>query len=155
MDENPYDYFVGKPVTVVTVGSSLRFSPENHLNYFIGILRSVDEWTCTLLHPVTGGRSIFRLEHVVAMHEEQQMNPEDPEDLKYLQNQDVKREEFKKNNPNLFARPTAPPTSAREPQTPPPMSSPMPSVKIKSQDTQFVDLDQLQDLAKLSRSKKK
>lgn len=154
--DNPYEYFVGRPVTIVTLASNLKYSPDSHANYAVGILESVDEWTCTTSHPVTGTKSIYRLEHVVAIHEEQQVNPEDPDDLKLLQEIEERREKFKKANPNLFekAKVVAEDSPMEMPSSPfPSPMPPPPSVTIEEQP--FVNVDHLQQLARMTKQRLK
>lgn len=150
--ENPYNYFVGKPVTVVTIASNLSSTPSNHLNYSVGVLKSVDEWTCLLQHPITACHSIFRLEHIIAIHEEQQIDPESEEGKRILEEQEAKREAIKNNNPNLFQEQKS---TSPMPRVERPTPVPIPAAKVKEQTVGFVSADDLEQLASAAAAKKK
>ena len=146
MEENPYEYFINRAVTVLTRPTAVKLTNVQQTDYFSGIMRSVDEWTCTILHPVTHCRTIFRLEEVIGIAEEQILDPNDPNDKAILAAQEEQRRKFLQANPNLVE-----PAQAPAQQSPPPVRQTIPPMKVQERESPFVDLESLREVARMSR----
>lgn len=77
----------GKVVTVFTVGLGRDFkfekpNPQEYiqqvLHYFVGVLEAVDENGVLLVQALTGKKSFFYHHGIVAICEEEVLDPEDP-----------------------------------------------------------------------------
>ena len=75
------NYFINKPVTVFTNNTGRKFSDEQFNDYFTGICVSVDEDGIETIHPITGCKNLFLLNSIVGICEEQQLDPENPEQI--------------------------------------------------------------------------
>ena len=98
--------FEGKVCTILTVPTNRDFKEEavamgkpnlypiNLLDHFVGRVIEFDSTGIVLQHPIIGTKSYFRLNQIVGIIEEQELDRNDPESVKVI-------EEIKnKNNPS-------------------------------------------------------
>ena len=71
MARSVYQYFVGKPCTVLTVSTCLTLPTEKMLQFVFGIVEAVDDDGILLRHTITGCKAYIRLQYVVSVSEEQ------------------------------------------------------------------------------------
>lgn len=99
MTTNNLTYFIGKICTVFTVALNRNFKeenpatyPKNLFNYFIGKVESVDEHSI-MLTTISGLKMLFFKQAIVAIAEEEVLDPDDADDAEII-------EEFKKESKN-------------------------------------------------------
>lgn len=102
-------YFVGKPVTVLThrvhrdfQGEAVsmgnpKMYPTNVLDLFLGIVEYVDEWGLMTIHPQSKLKSFFPHHNIVGIVEEQVI--EDPELAKKIREQQQQKIKAIQNEP--------------------------------------------------------
>jgi hypothetical protein len=90
------DRFLGKICTIITVPvnrdffqeaqviSKPQLYPINLLDHFMGRLIEVDLKYLVIEHPELGTKTLFRMEHVVSIVEEQVLDPNNPEHAKAI-----------------------------------------------------------------------
>lgn len=91
MTDNNLTYFIGKICTVFTVALNRNFKeenpanyPKNLFNYFIGKVESVDEHG-VLLTTVAGLKMLFFNQAIVAIAEEEVLDPDDSDDAEIIE----------------------------------------------------------------------
>lgn len=87
------NYFVGKVCTVSTTQINFRFKEEQMMDYFMGVVESIDENGLIMTHPQTGCKTYVAMPHVVSIAEEQVLFENNPEDKKII-------EEYREAKPN-------------------------------------------------------
>lgn len=85
-------YFIGKPCTVSTLQINFRFKEEQMMDYFMGIIDSIDEHGILMTHPVTKCKNYIFLQYVVGIAEEQVLYEDNPEHAKII-------DEYRKEKP--------------------------------------------------------
>jgi hypothetical protein len=102
--------FTGKVCTIVTLAGKQGFSDIQFSDFFTGIVESVESDGVFMRHHLTKCVGFYPWQHVVGMVEEQQLDPDNPEHAKII-------EELKNKLPE---QPTsmvvAPPTPTGQPQ---------------------------------------
>jgi hypothetical protein len=91
------NYFIGKPVTVISTAYTKFFSNEMFSNYFVGIVESIDENGILLKSLTNNCKSYYFLDNIISIAEELILNEDDPEDKSIID--EIKKEVVK--NPNL------------------------------------------------------
>ena len=94
-------YFKGKPCTISTVEINFRFKEQQMMDYFMGIVETIDEHGIWLVHPVTKCRSYIFLTHIVSIAEEQILYEDNPADAKII-------DDYRKEKPITAAKTTIP-----------------------------------------------
>lgn len=75
---------VGKPVTVFTENIGRGFTENQYNDYFTGICTFVGIDIIETLHPITKCKNLFFIKNIIAICEEQQLDPNDPEHKKII-----------------------------------------------------------------------
>lgn len=90
-------YYEGKICNVLTGPTNRNFKeesvavgkpelyPRNILDHFMGRVIHVDNVWLTLQHPLIGTRSSFKIDNIIGIIEEQELNPNDPEHAKIIE----------------------------------------------------------------------
>jgi hypothetical protein len=82
----PLQYFVGKICTIFISGHLQRnFNDSQFNDYFVGQIDLINEDFVMTTHPATNCKNCYNLADVVAISEEQQLNPENPEDAAIIE----------------------------------------------------------------------
>ena len=89
---NEYKHFIGKLCTIFTVPTNRDLRAENPNNYpqilykyFMGVVESIDRDGLLLTQATTGLKSYFFRDQIVAIAEEQLLDPDNPEDAKVIE----------------------------------------------------------------------
>jgi hypothetical protein len=90
-------YFIGKACTISTVEINFRFKEQQMMDYFMGMVESIDESGIWITHPITKCKSYIFLSRIVSISEEQILYENDPEDAKII-------EEYRKEKPITAAK---------------------------------------------------
>jgi hypothetical protein len=90
-------YFKGKPCTISTVEINFRFKEQQMMDYFMGIVETIDEHGIWIVHPITKCRSYVFLNYIVSISEEQVLYEDNPADAKII-------EEYRKEKPITAAK---------------------------------------------------
>jgi hypothetical protein len=89
--------FEGKVCTILTVPTNRNFKEEavamgnpslypiNLLDHFVGRIVQIDSAGVLLEHPIIGTKSYFRLNHIIGIIEEQELDRNDPENIKIIE----------------------------------------------------------------------
>ena len=84
-------HFIGKLCTIFTVPINRDFRteapkeyPKILFKYFLGVVESVDESGLLLTQATTGLKTFFILQNIVAIAEEELLDPEDVDDKKEI-----------------------------------------------------------------------
>lgn len=94
-------YFKGKVCTFTTVQINFRFKEEQMMDYFMGVVESIDQHTIMLVHPTTKCKTCIAMDHIVAIAEEQVLYDNNPEHAKII-------EEYRKEKPEEAAKTSVP-----------------------------------------------
>lgn len=76
---------LNKVVTVSTVEVNFRFKPEQMMDYFMGMLETIDDEFLWLRHPQTKCLSGIARKYIVNIAEEQVLYEDNPEHAKLIQ----------------------------------------------------------------------
>ncbi len=91
------EYFVGKPCTILVSQIARQFTDAQFNDYFVGIVESANEDGVMTVHPITSCKNFYPMSRVVAISEEQMLDPSQPEQAELI-------EEFKTQaNPSPYA----------------------------------------------------
>jgi hypothetical protein len=105
-------YYEGKICTILTVPINRNFKeesdalnkpelyPKNVLDYFTGRVVHFDNVSITIQHPILETKAYFKLDKVVAIVEEQELNPNNPEHAEIIKQYESKIQENKTQCPN-------------------------------------------------------
>lgn len=77
--------FVGTVATVLTVIGKQGFTDTQFSDHFTGLIDSIDEDGIFVTHPVTGEKGFYALSFVVALVNEQRLDPDNPEHAKIIE----------------------------------------------------------------------
>lgn len=78
-------YFVGKVCTVFIGGIlSRQFNERQFADYFVGVVDQITDNGIFTTHPVTGCKNFYALSSVVAICEEQVLDPNKPEEAELI-----------------------------------------------------------------------
>lgn len=77
-------YFVGKVCTITTLQINFRFQEEQMMDYFMGIIDSIDDQGILVTHSVTKCKSFIFFPHIVSICEEQVLYEDNPEHKKII-----------------------------------------------------------------------
>lgn len=79
------EYFVGRVCTIFIGGNLNRsFNEQQFADYFVGVVDAVSQDGIFTTHPVTGGKNYYAFSSVVAICEEQVLDPEKPEEAELI-----------------------------------------------------------------------
>lgn len=92
-----FKYFTGKPCTITTVQVNFRFKEEQMMDYFMGIVETIDDHGIWIVHPMTKCRSYILMPHIVSISEEQVLYEGNPEHAKII-------EQYRKEKPITAAK---------------------------------------------------
>lgn len=73
------NYFLNKPITVITCKTNRNFNEEQNIDYFTGICEKITFDGLLTRHPVTNCKNFFMFSSIVGVFEEQQLDPDNPE----------------------------------------------------------------------------
>ena len=102
--------FEGKICTLLTVATNRNFKEEaiamgkptlypiNLLDHFVGRIIQIDGTGVLLEHPLIKTKSYFRLNHIIGIIEEQELDKNDPESIKIIEQ--IKNKNKNKNKVN-------------------------------------------------------
>lgn len=97
-------YFVGKICTIITGPINRNFKdeaqavgkpelyPMNLVDHFMGRVVSIDANSIVIQHPIIGTMGYFRLANIVGIIEEQELDPNNPEHAKAIEEYKEKQE---------------------------------------------------------------
>lgn len=88
-------YFLNKPITIFTNSTGRNFNDTQNNDYFTGICRRVSIDGIETIHPITNCKNFFFINNIIGICEEQQLDPENPEHQKII-------EEIKNPNKDLI-----------------------------------------------------
>lgn len=72
-------YFIGKVCTIYVTQTNRSFTDQQFVDYFVGIVESIDSDNVITKHPITGCINFFNKDHIIAICEEQVIYPENEE----------------------------------------------------------------------------
>ena len=85
-------YFIGRVCSIFTNQTNRNFSEENPKTalqqthtYFVGIVEDIDDRGVLIKQIMTGMKSYFFMDSLVAISEEQVLNPENEKDAKVIE----------------------------------------------------------------------
>lgn len=136
-------YFVGKICTIMTDSVNRSFDERTARRHFVVIVQSID--SDGLWGHVPDNQELvffFRLDHVISIHEEYELNPNNPEDAAII-------EEFEKRTGNKIKSDLEPIVKEKKHQ---PKEDLLPVVDVSKEpvgkgDATFVDIASLERLA--------
>ncbi len=138
-----FDYFVNKVCSVHTVPTNWNLNAEKTIDYFVGIVNSVNECGVCLTNVVNGKKTFIMTPSIIAIAEETLIETDDPEDKhKSLQEYEEKKMEMFKNNPQILPKKPVPIK---------PLEGKKPIVKVD--DSPFVDLSSITAHAKAAKER--
>ncbi len=146
MQHKVLQQFVGKPCSIFVEPNARQLNEKQAINYYLGVVESVDADGVLMRHPGTGCRNFFFMRYVVGLCEEEILDPNNPDDAKVI-------EQYKKQVDKEEAKQPAPPQMPRPPM--PPMPAQPPKEDLHQQqvgDSPFVELNAIQELAKRAKS---
>lgn len=82
---NQLKYFEGKVCTIFLGPINRSLDEKQLINYFVGLIETVDEDCIWALHPVIKTRSCYFIKNIYSITEEQVLDPNNPEDAKVIQ----------------------------------------------------------------------
>lgn len=89
-------YFINKPITIFTKSTGRNFTDIQNSDYFTGICLSISIDMIETIHPITKCKNFFFIENIVGICEEQELDPENPEHQKIIEEiKNPKKEETK------------------------------------------------------------
>ena len=112
-------HFVGRVCTVHTRPTNWKHDQQQSLDYFMGVVDSIDALGMMLTNVINRNKTYIFLEAIIAIAEETVIDPADPSQVKAAEEYEKKKAEIVKDNPSLQTskpKPVAPPP-------PPPQSS--------------------------------
>lgn len=111
-------YFVGRVCTVHSRPSNWKLDQQQNLDYFMGVVESIDPMGLVLKNTINSKKTYVFLESIIAIAEES-IHESTEELQKAVEEYDAKKAEILKTNPNLASskppRPTAPPPPPARP----------------------------------------
>lgn len=109
-------YFVGRICTIHTRPTNWKHDQQQNLDYFMGLVESIDPLGLMLQNVINQKKTYIFLESLIAIAEETVIDPDDPEQVKAANDYDKKKEEVVKANPNIASsKPKSPPPPAPQP----------------------------------------
>lgn len=73
------NYFLNKPITIITHTINRSFNETQNIDYFTGICEKITIDHIITRHPITGCKNLFMLGSIIGIFEEQQLDPNNPE----------------------------------------------------------------------------
>ena len=86
------EYFVGKVCTIFAGPINRNFDERQMVDYFVGIVQSIDEKGIWTTHPITKCRNYFLWTGIIGISEEQMLDPDNPEHAKLIKEHKAKKE---------------------------------------------------------------
>ena len=114
-------YFVGKVCTIITPNINWKFDERQSADYFSGIVERITSLGIWTIHPITQNKNFYFITQITAIIEEQFITPDDP-------NYDAVVGQYKED---------------KKPKQPV-MQTPV----VKPPESPFMDIDELEKLAK-------
>jgi hypothetical protein len=96
-----FDYFVGKVCTIHTRQINWNLKPEQNLDYFVGIVNSVNECGICLTNVINHKKTFIMTPAIVAIAEESVVADKQEYEQSSKEYEEMKRELFK-HNPNIY-----------------------------------------------------
>ena len=133
-------YFVGKICTIFTVPINREFNERQNVDYFVGRVDGFDDKGILMSHVISNCKNYYFFNNVISIAEEQTVDSDDPVVKEY---ESIK--EQNKNQPQAPSqqmKPTAPPQMK-------PTAPPQPEYHEEEvNNSPFVDIAAISDLAK-------
>lgn len=145
-------YFIGKVCSIVTTSMNRSFDEKVSREHFVVLIQEIDSEGIWGTHPYNSDLvSYFNVEHVISIHQEEVIDPENPEHIKMIK--EFEEKTGKKVNGDLKNSPqieVAPKVEKKDllnilQQKPPVLSDP------STGDATFVDIENLERLAENTR----
>jgi hypothetical protein len=94
------NYFIDKPITIITQSINRNFNETQSIDYFTGICEKITQNGIFTIHPITGCKNFIMFSSIVGIFEEQKVYEEDIKQEEIDAKQDTKQEElsFRKND---------------------------------------------------------
>jgi hypothetical protein len=103
---NNLKYFIGKACSIFTTVSQRdlraedsKHYPASYLKYFLGVIESLDEDGILLTQASRGLKTFIMKDHIIAIAEEQVLDPDNPNDAKQIQDALANIEKIEDNYP--------------------------------------------------------
>lgn len=141
MNIEKLQYFVGKPCTIFTIEVNFRFKQEQMIDYFHGVIDSIDEHGVFLTHNIAKTKTFIALSYIVGITEEQILYEDNPEHTSII-------EEYRKEKPITAAKHVV----SVPLETPKHIVAPKPNFK---DDSPFMNPKAMAELIKKSQENKK
>lgn len=97
MIKEELNYFVNKPITVITSSINRNFNETQSIDYFTGICEKITEHGLFTIHPITGCKNFIFFNLIVGIFEEQQVLEDEIGEIKEKEEK-VKQKLFKNDN---------------------------------------------------------
>lgn len=114
-------YFVGRIVTIHTRPTNWKHSQEQSLDYFMGLVDSVEPLGIMLTNVLNRKKTFLFLDSIIGIAEETIVDPEDQEQMKAILDYEEKKKKILQDNPSLVtpktSRPMAPPPPPQPPSS--------------------------------------
>ena len=137
-------YFIGKVCSIVTTSMNRSFDEKVSREHFVVIVKEIDIDGIWGIHPYNSELiSFFNLEHVISIHQEEVIDPSNPEHIQMIK--EFEQKTGKKINGDLK---NSPPLEVKEKELfnilkeKPPVSE-----NTDTGDSMFVDIESLERLA--------
>lgn len=111
-----FDYFVGKVCTIHTKPTNWGLTPEGLLDYYTGIVDSVNECGICMTNVVNRKKTFIMMPAVIAIAEETMIEGGKEEHEASVKDYDAKKRDIFKHNPAIIPQ-AIPPAAARKPVT--------------------------------------
>jgi hypothetical protein len=91
------EYFINKPVTVITNSINRNFNETQSIDYFTGIFEKITQNGIFTIHPITGCKNFILFSSIVGIFEEQKVFEDKiQDDIKQNEIDDISFEKDKK-----------------------------------------------------------
>ncbi len=121
---NPYDpiksfdHFVGKICSIHTIPTNWKLSTEEVLDYYVGIVNSVNECGICLTNVVNQKKTFIFTPAIVAIAEETVVDRDDPDSENMLKEYREKKKDIFQYNPKIVKTEPAAPVVKDKPLSP-------------------------------------
>lgn len=76
MIKEELNYFLNKPITVITNSINRNFNEMQSIDYFTGICEKITDYGLFTIHPITGCKNFIFFNLIIGIFEEQQVTEE-------------------------------------------------------------------------------
>jgi len=142
-------YFVGKICTIFTSPINREFTERQNVDYFVGRVDGFDDKGILMSHVISNCKNYYFFQNVISIAEEQLVDSDDPIVKEYESIKEQKKAQNTQPQQPQQPQPQQPQPQQPQPQQPQPQQ-PQPAQYHEEEvnDSPFVDIAAISDLAK-------